>query len=214
MNRVALLLWGIAHRDHFVHTTGERKNQADSVDYRASLANYRERIFEFVRAGGYEIDVFICTAPTPIFEQLLADYQPVRWSVTDDTPNAYQTRNTRMVGASNLCLQYSIENDIEYAFVISTRFDLHFNEPFRYEHLRLDHINIVSILEKPHLICDNLYIMPFWLLGRFKEIFERDIARNAHYFKAEIERLGPVHYFKNEHRGVGHLSFYRIVRLR
>jgi len=76
-------------------------------------------------------------------------------------------------------------------------------------------MNIVSVLEKPNIICDNLYIFPFKKIGIFEDFIERRYALPAHkYMNFFIKRFGPINFLMNEYTYLNKLKFYKIIRNR
>ena len=76
-----------------------------------------------------------------------------------------------------------MNNNIEYDLVFITRFDLLFQKNFNESNIQLDKFNLVSKLEHPKLICDNLYIFPFSKLKQFYTIVELYINCSLHKIK-------------------------------
>ena len=52
-------------------------------------------------------------------------------------------------------------NPRSYDLILITRFDLLFQKKFHESNINFDKFNIVSILERPDLICDNFYLFPY-----------------------------------------------------
>ena len=79
----------------------------------------------------------------------------------------------------------------------------------------MDKFNLVSILEKPNLICDNFYLFPYKHLKNFSNIVKKNIKKNAHQIKEDIENINGtdyINYILNENVRLHYLTFYKIVR--
>ena len=62
---------------------------------------------------------------------------------------------------------------------------------------------------------DNFYLFPFPKLKQFHEITKKNINKQFHYIKDDIEKIDNkefVNYILNEKKNIGNLSFYKIVR--
>lgn len=109
-----------------------------------------------------------------------------------------------------------LSSNIEYDLVLITRFDLLFQKDFKESNIQLDKFNLVSILEKDHLICDNFYLFPYKYLEKFYNIIvNKSINISHHCLKSDIENINGkdfVNYILNNYCNVGNLEFYKICR--
>jgi len=113
-------------------------------------------------------------------------------------------------------IELCLKSNIKYDLVLITRFDLLFQKDFNNSNIQLDKFNLVSILEKPNLICDNFYLFPHKYLEDFLKIINnKKINTSHHYLKYDIEGINGkdfVNYILNNNKGIGRLEFYKIVR--
>jgi hypothetical protein len=105
-----------------------------------------------------------------------------------------------------------IENGKKYDHCLITRFDLLFSNNFSKSNINYGKLNIVSILERDEIICDNFYFMPFKLLKPFYNLVKRNIGKSFHQVRKDIEEISDIHFICNEYVPVHKLSFYKIVR--
>ena len=186
------------------------------VDWKLSYENYKEYIFEHFEKKGYDCDVFFCTNKNGLSknskEQLIEYYNPVNYMLTeeyDNYPNHFIKKNDRVKKVIELCLN----SNKKYDHVLITRFDLNFKKKFSECNFDFNSFNIVSQVEKSHLICDNFYFMPFKLLKSFHKVVASNLTRSFHKMKDNIIKIvGPINYILNENKSVGNISFYKIVR--
>ena len=157
--KLALILFGISLEINRYWQYGALY----SVDYKNSYDNYQRYIFDYFKGKGYDIDVYISTnklnSENDIAE-IIDKYKPVKYLIADDNDNGEDgeddkdyiiSRNKKIESAIDLC----IEGGGEYDLVLITRFDLLFQKDFADSNIHLDKINIVSVLERPNLICDK-----------------------------------------------------------
>ena len=143
--------------------------------------------------------------------KIIKKYKPINYSFIDNGKNNLLSRNEKILDVTNLCLN----SNINYDLVLITRFDLIFQKKFDESNIQLDKFNLVSILEKNNLICDNFYLFPFSKLKKFNDIIKNNISKSFHNIKNDIENIENkefVNYILNEHCLVKRLSFYRIHR--
>ena len=122
------------------------------------------------------------------------------------------SRNLRFKQVINIFKDYTIKNKTKYNNCLITRFDLLFKKNFKTSNIKLDKINIVSVLNKPNRICDNLYLFPYKHIDKFQELANNNIDTNYHYMRTKLNNIGPVNYILSENDHVKNLSFYKIVR--
>ena len=210
--KVAFLFFGISNIV-FQHWLQGRK----CVDYRKSLGNYKEILYKyFEEEKGATIDVYLSTYKHPKNEQLLKELKPKGYRFIDYIEHHKTGRNTQVKNVLECCM----ESDVEYDYVLMTRFDLLFQMPFKDEMFNFDTINVVSQLEHAHRICDNFYFFPGRILPLFyKAIASLKIYKCAHEWMPALQKalkaanLPPIHFMHNEHKSTNNqLSFYKIVR--
>lgn len=208
MKRVALCLFGLSLLQH-KHFNGN----IYSVNYKRSVSNYREYIYKYFQEKGYTIDVYLSTNELNDTDkkELLETYRPIKYSFKKDEDNIYKSKNVKVDSVIDLCLS----SNINYDLVLLTRFDLLFQKKFNHSNICFDKFNLVSILERPNLICDNFYLFPFNILPTFSTIVKNNINVWHHGIKNDIYSIhGPrfVNYILNENVVIADLSFYKIRR--
>ena len=220
--KLALILFGISLEINRYWQYGALY----SVDYKNSYDNYQRYIFDYFKGKGYDIDVYISTnnlnSENDIAE-IIDKYKPVKYRIADDNDNGegcedgedgeYDkdyiiSRNKKLESAIDLC----IEGGGEYDLVLITRFDLLFQKDFADSNIQLDKINIVSVLERPNLICDNFYLFPHKYLKDFQKVIRKCANINHRNIKNDLEKIAPINYILNENRDISELSFYKIAK--
>ena len=182
-----------------------------SVDYKNSYDNYQRYIFDYFKGKGYDIDVYISTnklnSENDIAE-IIDKYKPVKYRIADDCEDYIISRNKKLESAIDLC----IEGGGEYDLVLITRFDLLFQKDFADSNIQFDKINIVSVLERPNLICDNFYLFPHKYLKDFQKVIRKCANIDNPNIKNDLEKIAPINYILNENRNISELSFYKIAK--
>ena len=113
-------------------------------------------------------------------------------------------RNLRLVAAIELCLGYAASEQRRgrppYGLVLLTRFDLYFTLPLRYLNVDPSLVNVAARLAPYPMVDDNLYVLPFSLLRRFRDVVAlRNISaanpKGGHLLKRAIEHdvKAPLH---------------------
>lgn len=200
MKKLAILFFGKHfHKDYYNRINRIRVN----IDYRYSIDNYREFIYNYFQSIFDEIDTYICTDKSPMLDQLILDYHPKKINIME------KHRNQKIISVIDLCLN----SNIVYDTILITRFDLLFNKKFDTVNIDYSTINIVTQLERS-AIDDNLYILPFDKLSLFKQIVVSHKSDNLHFIKDKVMKCFPsINYLYNESgKIVKNLSFYKIVR--
>lgn len=215
--RIALLLFGMFYNtSYFNHNTLKKS----VIDFRFSVANYKRFIFLYYKRLGYEVDVFFCTNDvhdSKIKKNLIKTYKPkehvfVKTVKVRDKRSRFFNRNYKVKKVVELCNDYRQMNNIDYEFVIMTRFDLEFKINFGDVDIDYNKINLVSVLEEPDFICDNFYIIPGFLLNDFYDMIRKQIYISHHHIKDELEEISEINYIKNEFTYIEFLTFYKIIR--
>ena len=211
--KLALILFGISLEINRYWQYGALY----SIDYNNSYDNYQRYIFDYFKGKGYSIDVYISTnnlnSENDIAE-IIDKYKPVKYRIADDNDNGEDdkdyiiSRNKKLESAIDLC----IEGGGEYDLVLITRFDLLFQKDFADSNIQFDKINIVSVLDRPNLICDNFYLFPHKYLKDFQQVIRKCANINHRNIKNDLEKIAPINYVLNENRDISELSFYKIAK--
>ena len=209
--KLALLLFGISYGE-YRHFRGRNMK----IDYKISVENYKTFIFEYFENLGYEIDVFFATNEMDDHEKekLLEIYKPVDYVFMEHNNDKRAGRNEKFRNVIDLCVKHKDNN---YDHVLITRFDLLFKKKFQESHIEFNKFNLVSILEKDKLVCDNFYFFPIRMLDGFKELCDFWHWRRFHDIIYQLEKrwsIDAINYILNEHTWIDRLSFYEIVRTR
>ena len=214
--KLALILFGISLEINRYWQYGALY----SVDYKNSYDNYQRYIFDYFKGKGYDIDVYISTNKLNSDDdiaEIIDKYKPVKYLIADDNDNGEDgeydkdyiiSRNKKLESAIDLC----IEGGGEYDLVLITRFDLLFQKDFADSNIHLDKINIVSVLGRPNLICDNFYLFPHKYLKNFQKVIRKCANINHRNIKNDLEKIAPINYILNENRDISELSFYKIAK--
>lgn len=207
MKKLALILFGLSN-GKIKHWRGK----VHLIDYKKSFDNYKKYIYDYFESIGYEIDIYLCTnkfQKKKDKEEFLDIYKPINYNFIKNIDNKKSSRNTKILNAVKCCL----DSKNQYDHCIITRFDLLFKKEFSKHNLNFNKLNLVSKLEKPYLVCDNFYFMPFSFLEKFKNIIENNFSRSFHHLKRNFEiKFGEINYICNENKCIALLSFYKIVR--
>jgi hypothetical protein len=205
--RLGLLLFGVSLEinKHWQYGT------LYSLDYNNSYDNYQKYIFEYFTKKGYDIDVYISTNKfinDKDVNELTEKYKPVKCSFIEDREDIVLSRNKKLESVIDLC----INEGNEYDLILITRFDLLFQKDFANSNIDFDKINIVSVLEKSNLICDNFYLFPYKYLIPFKKIIKKCSNINHRNIKKDLEKIDSINYILNENCDINELSFYKIIK--
>lgn len=195
--KVALLFSGISYQEDYIHFS----KKVGNINFVESFRNYTEYLFPLFEKE--ESDIYLSTNKTAKTPQLVNLYQPKKITFQGNT------RNQRIVWG----LYEILNSGAEYDLVIVTRFDLLFHLSFEYDPTTL---NLMSVLEAPHLIDDNLYIFPGKYLQEFYQFAQNHYnSPFPHYHNnlKDFEQIfGWVNFIHNENRGIVELSSYSIYR--
>lgn len=207
--KLALLLFGMSKQEYIHWKRGKKL-----TNYENSYDNYQEYIYNFFLNKGYNIDIYFVTNILDDIEKdkILNKYKPINYEFIGNKDNIFYSRNLKFKRVIELC----IESKITYDLVLITRFDLHFKKNFNNVNIKFDKLNLVSILEKPNLICDNFYLFPYKYLNDLLNVVNKNIYKSFHYIKDDIENINGknfVNYIFNENLTISKLSFYKIVEI-
>ena len=206
MKKVALIFFGLSYYEHLNHWVGGHY----IIDFRKSYENYKKYIYNYFNNLGYDIDVYFATNILDEFnlKELLNMYKPINYSMIENHDNPLISRNSRLLAAIKCC----VDSNIKYNICLITRFDLLFQKDFETSNINFDKINIVSVLERPDLICDNFYLFPYNLLNKIYKLVEDNQNNRFHDIVDQFLKISEINYILNENVGVGDLNFYKIVR--
>ena len=209
--KLALILYGISLEINRYWQYGALY----SIDYNNSYDNYQRYIFDYFKGKGYDIDVYISTNnlnSDDDIAEIIDKYKPIKYNIADDDnygcKDCIISRNKKLESGIDLC----IEGGGEYDLVLITRFDLLFQKDFADSNIQFDKINIVSVLERPNLICDNFYLFPHKYLKDFQQVIRKCANINPRNIKNDLEKIAPINYILNENRDISELSFYKIAK--
>ena len=186
------------------------------LDSRQYTKNIKTYIYDFFTAKGYTIDTFICTNESPISEDIINSYKPVRYSYIGNTEERRISKSTEVL---RLLLDYMNETQTDYDMICLTRLDIYFLEPL----LNIDYTKfnlvskVASITINENLIDDNFYIFPKSMLLDLYTIF-RTYRLNltegpgaiAHWFLKPFEEKFQINYIKYELVTVANLSTFKL----
>jgi hypothetical protein len=215
--KLALILFGLSYTEYNHWEKGKV-----IIDYQSSIDNYKEYIYKYFNNLGYDIDVYFATNTInddKIKQKLLDTYKPVNYTFLENEKfidgtrdfkwmQAIKPRNLKMKAAIECCLN----SNINYDTCLITRFDLLFQKDFSKSNIKLDTLNLVSILERPTYICDNFYLFPYKLLNNIYKLVINNIDNSFHYIKNDFDKIANINFILNEYNYISNLNFYKIVR--
>jgi len=208
--KLAVLLFGISKIKKYNHWT-ENKYY---VDYEKSYENYKQFIFDYFESIGYDIDIYFTTniLHDENKKNICEKYKPIKYNFIQNKTDNIKSRNEKLDNVIDLCLN----NGFIYDLILITRFDLLFQKKFDESNINFDKFNIVSILERPDLICDNFYLFPYKYIQIFSNIVKQNLNIPFHNIQNKLYNnlnIKSVNYILNEKCVVAKLSFYKIVRI-
>jgi hypothetical protein len=211
MKKLGLLLFGMHYNTNYYNFNYPGK-KTYRIDYGFSLDNYKKFLFDYFIKNNYSIDTYLSTYQSKISDQLLRDYSPKKYNLSSFNPKACRvvSRNLNFINVINLCLNTKIFYDL----ILITRFDLLFQITFDQINIANDKLNLVSTLENPDYIDDNLYILPFNKLKSIRTVVKRNSEKMLHFTFSDMKTYcGDINFLYNEPgKKVSDLSFYKIVR--
>lgn len=212
--KLALLLFGMSKME-YVHWSmqDEKEKKKCKVDYEKSYENYKKFIFDFFENKGYDIDVYFTTniLDNKDKKKICEKYKPIKYNFIKNDKNIKKSRNQKLNNVIDLCLN----SGFTYDLILITRFDLLFQKEFDKSNIDFDKFNIVSILERQNLICDNFYLFPYKYFQIFSNIVKQNLNKSFHCIQKDLYNklnITSVNYILNENRKIKSLSFYKIVR--
>lgn len=207
--KLAVLLFGLSKCEY--HHWSLKKNVL--IDYNESYNNYKKYIFDFFKNKGYDIDIYFSTnlMNNEDKQEIINKYQPLKYNFIKNNKDKIKSRNIRLNHVIDLCLT----SKIEYDLVLITRFDLLFKKDFENSNIDYDKFNLVSILQRPELICDNFYLFPYKYLIIFSNIVKKNLSKSFHRIQKDLYEkfnIENINYINNENCVIAALSFYKIIR--
>lgn len=213
--KLCVLLFGLSYSEN---TKNYYTHKNTKIDYRLSFDNYKKYIYEYFEDLGYEIDTYLCTnfSNNEIQNQIIEDYSPKDYLFLEEKELEAKylikihNRNLKFLNVMKLVQ----ESGNEYDLCLITRFDLNFNIQFSDVNIMLDRMNVVSMLERKNLICDNFYILPFNKLPLLIKFTEEHLFDSFHYFYKNFKKLFNLNFLLDERKRIILLSFYDIIRIK
>ena len=208
MESVAVCLFGISYNEYYKHWCAG----SCYVDYRRSLENYREKIFKHLMS----YDVYYSTFEHPLMDELRKDYNTKDGIAINNeimmglTIDSSKQRNSLISNLEEMLLETNKE------WYIFTRFDLNFNFGFDELNISKDHINVLTTLERPNYICDNLYIVGREKIREFFGYMKGEVISTLNRHDVNFfGGMNNIHLMRYEDglRNIGQLEGYKIVRV-
>lgn len=211
--KLAVCLFGLSYyeqKEFWGHRT------MYDIDWRYSLENYKEKLYDFFYNKGYTIDFYLCTNDSKMKEQIISTINPKAYLFVDNIDDKLnKTKSTRVLEKNKKVIEVLKMVKGDYDTILLTRFDLHFKLPLTDSNTNLETINIISVCEprKVEEICDNFYIFPYRLLPAIIDGFIKKKHIIAHRYRKILDNISPIHFIMNEKSVLNKLSFYYIVRI-
>jgi hypothetical protein len=204
---IAILLFGISYDDNYINGKVRKHYLVDARHY---LKNFKEKIISYFKNKGYNIDIFLSTNQSIIKDDLLKIYNPVSWHF--DIMNIGRNKKIK-IGLEQIINHQNKDKDNYYDLILVTRFDIFFNHDFKDSYFDFNKLNLVSILEKPHLIDDNFYLFSNKYLLKLYEIFcdcKDNYKEEAHNLKNVFDKNFEINYIQNQNTIVENLTFFKL----
>lgn len=189
--RLALGLFGIHYLENYNHIwTGYNVK----IDFRKSLDNYKEYIFEYFK--DYKIDTFVSTYHSEFEDELFSNYQindHRKLSIKTFTNNfPIVEKNGRFEKLLDLIINYQMSHYLSYDLCLITRFDLFFK-------LSFDKLNILE--NKLNYTCNIKYGDNLFIDDNFYIISKNDIY-NLKKLSNHIPENKWYHEINNYNKGI------------
>lgn len=185
--RVAILLTGL----HYVKNFNHWSNKKFDIDFRQYYKNIKDTIYDYF-CDNYEIDTFISTNSSIMFDELLKYYKPVNYVIS----NGNKLEKTRK--ALEILEIHMNETGKNYNYICITRFDIYFiNKLFN---LNLNKLNLTYNNKKDneYIVDDNFYLFPFDYLKNFISCLhllpDKNDRRCMHFLLNLFERNMEINY--------------------
>jgi hypothetical protein len=168
--RLAIGFFGLSHLPDY--TRSKNGKVEGDIDYRSSIGNYKHFLFPLF--DDWEITVFLCTNPSEHQAQVLEDFKP---AAAEFTTEGRQGKFKAILG---LIANYSALKSTAFDGVLLTRFDMLFQNSLGDAAIDWSTLNLVSTLETPEVVDDNLYIFPGSMLPTLQR---QSVEHNANKSK-------------------------------
>lgn len=195
MKKIAIVLCGISYKENYNHWKGGTV----CIDYKNSIDNYNEYLFDYFKKLGYNIDIYLSTnnVNETIKKDILEKYKPIKYNFLIDAEDSFSSKDAgwnekqcfkpkqkKNIIGIELLKGYCQNKKKPYDLVLFTRFDLLFNIFFHEKYVNID-INAMNIISKIDngFVCDNFFLFPYKLL----DIFEKSIR--AKDFNHDIDKF-------------------------
>lgn len=192
---IAICLFGIHYQDNYRHHRLGNIN----INFQKYTNNIKNLFKDFKTK-----DYYIVTNNSPIQNKLYNNYDPKIILYTQGG------RDHKVL----TILKYLRDRDDKYDFVAISRIDIFYMIDLY--NIDTEKINIISILEKPDLICDNFYLFPYKYLDKMINIFQNIKGYSTHNkipshgLRNIFQKTMGVNYLKNENTDVWNLTSYYI----
>lgn len=205
--KVALLLFGLSYTE-FTHWS----NRKLKVDWKKSYTNYKDFIYRYFNDMNYDVDLYFSTTKSNKAEQnkIIKYYKPIKYNFSDMNNDDTESRKLKLLNVIDLCKS----TNIQYDYILITRFDLLFKKNFATSNINLNKFNVVSTMNESEFIDDNFYLFPFEMITKFYEIVKRKQFGLCHDIRNELQDAinDDINYILDEQKNSTELSFFKIVR--
>jgi hypothetical protein len=202
--KMAVFICGIHYYEQYKNNNA---NKIIDVDFREYYQNIKSKFMDFF-SKKYDIDIFISSNESKISDELNVYYSPKICHLRN-----IGKRASRILKIIELFNEYTKEHNINYDLIGILRFDIYFMENFN--NIVLDNFNIVSILEIPNSVDDNVHIFPAYYLSKFYDIIKKVVEANPnicnlHNLRDIFEENFNVNYLENGNCFVRNLNFFKL----
>jgi hypothetical protein len=204
MKQLALCLSGLHFRENYHHFM----NMNVDINFKEYIKNIKTKIYDYFEKD-FQIDTFICTEKSDLYDELLTTYNPVKYCIEE------RNHCWKKLKVLELLLDYIETNKKNYDNVILTRFDFYILKEFTKDNINLNKFNMISSLNDVE--CDdNFFLFPICYLKIFKEILQNRFQYNdgpgsLHHLKIEYESKMNVNYICDEPGHAAYdLSFFNL----
>ena len=210
MKKIAVGLFGIHYCKNFNHWMG----WLHDIDYRYTYNNNIEKIYKL-----FDIDYYSCTYNSDIINELLKNFNFKNYKLKtisnvkeDNIELNWKKRNVIFKET----LKLIINSNIEYDFVILTRYDCNFLQYFNELNIDYKKINFLcksKCGDRNDFSDDNFYIIPFNLLYHFQNIISKidetiwSHDYHKYFLNDEINYMIDGYFYSHE------IQFYQICRI-
>ena len=205
--KVALLLFGLSYSE-FTHWSTKKLK----VDWKKSFTNYKDFIYRYFNDMNYDVDLYFSTTKSNKAEQnkIIRYYNPIKYNFSDMNNDATESRKFKLLNVIDLCKS----TNIQYDYILITRFDLLFKKNFATSNINLNKFNVVSTMEESIFIDDNFYLFPFEMLHKFEGVVKCRDFISDHDIRTDLEIAldDEINLILDERKPPTELSFYKIVR--